>query len=297
MAMTKAERAAAAKRAAAKKTRQRSARAEATRITQKEKQPYVTAADAAAADAARTMTPEQIAAQYGANYAAATGTAGMLAPTTAANAANATSMLSGLVGALPGAGSYDVTSLLADYTGANAANARLGAMYAGSLAADICAAGAAGIAGAQGRASERMDRLSSEERELRLKGDVAGSNYLTNLNNILNIRGQRQNLALSKFQLEQAKREEERRGRGGSGGSTSTPTSTPAATTPATTRGQGIGVPGTSGYIPSIGEVIGSGGADAIPWYAQYGVDTTTPAAPTTPKPPRRVSPSGRYFN
>jgi hypothetical protein len=85
-------------------------------------------------------------------------------------------------------------------------------------------------------------------------------------------------------------------GGSGSGGSTSTPTPTPAATTPATTRGQGIGVPGTSGYIPSIGEVIGSGGADAIPWYAQYGVDTTTPAAPTTPKPPRRVSPSGRYY-
>jgi len=215
MAMTKAERAAAAKRA--EKKRRQSARAEATRITQKEQQPYITAADSAAADAARTMTPEQIAAQYGANYAAATGIAGTLAPTTAANAANATSMLSGLVGALPGAGSYDTTSLLSGFADSNAANARLGAMYAGSLAADIGAAGAAGIAGAQGRASERTDRLSSEERELRLKGDVAGSNYLTNLSNILNIRGQRQNLALSKFQLEQAKREEERRGRGGSG--------------------------------------------------------------------------------
>ena len=61
---------------------------------------------------------------------------------------------------------------------------------------------------------------------MRLKGDVAGSNYLTNLNNILNIRGQRQNLALSKFQLEQAKREEERRGGSGSGGTTTTPTPT-----------------------------------------------------------------------
>ena len=215
MAMTAAEKKAAA--AKAEKKRRQSARAEATRITQKEKQPYVTAADAAAADAARTMTAEQIAAQYGGNYAAATGTAGMLAPTTAANAANATSMLSGLVGALPGAGSYDTTSLLAGFADSNAANARLGAMYAGSLAADIGAAGAAGIAAAQGRASERTDRLSSEERELRLKGDIAGSNYTTNLSNILNIRGQRQNLALSKFQLEQAKREEERRG--GSGGS------------------------------------------------------------------------------
>lgn len=220
MAMTKAERQAAAR---AEKKRRQSAKAEATRITQKEKQPYVTAADAAAADAARTMTAEQIAAQYGGNYAAATGTAGMLAPTTATNAANATSMLSGLVGALPGAGSYDTTSLLAGFADSNTANARLGAMYAGSLAADIGAAGAAGIAAAQGRASERTDRLSAEERDLRLKGDVAGSNYLTNLNNILTIRGQRQNLALSKFQLEQAKREEERRGRGGSGsGSTST---------------------------------------------------------------------------
>jgi hypothetical protein len=135
----------------------------------------------------------------------------------AANAANATSMLSGLVGSLPGAGSYDTTSLLAGFTDANAANARLGAMYAGSLAADIGTAGAAGISMVQGRADERRDRLSAEERDMRLKGDIAGSNYLTNLSNILNIRGQRQNLALSKFQLEQAKREEERQRRGGSG--------------------------------------------------------------------------------
>jgi hypothetical protein len=160
------------------------------------------------------MTPEQIAAQYGANYAAATGMAGTIAPTSAANAANATSMLSGLVGSLPGAGSYDTTSLLAGFTDANAANARLGAMYAGSLAADIGTAGAAGISMAQGRADERTDRLSAEERDMRLKGDIAGCNYLTNLSNILNIRGQRQNLALSKFQLEQAKREEERQKRG-----------------------------------------------------------------------------------
>lgn len=218
MAMTAAEKKAAADKA--KRKRGQSARAEATRITQQEQQPYVTAADEAAKDAARTMTPDQITAQYGANYAAATGAAGMIAPTTAINAANATSMLSGLVGSLPGAGSYDTTSLLAGLTDANAANARLGQMYASSLAEDIKIAGAAGISMAQGRADERTDRLRSEERELRLKGDIAGSNYLTNLSNILNIRGQRQNLALSKFQLEQAKREEERqgRGRGGSGG-------------------------------------------------------------------------------
>lgn len=233
MAMTAAEKKAAAARA--EKKRRQSARAEATRITQREQQPYVTAADAAAADAARTMTPEQIAAQYGGGkYDEATATAGMLAPMTAANAANATSMLSGLVGSLPGAGSYDTTSLLAGFADSNAANARLGAMYAGSLATDIDAARAAGIAGAEGRASERTDRLRSEERELRLKGDIAGSNYLTNLSNILNIRGQRQNLALSKFQLEQAKREEERqkRGRGSSGMTTTTPTDT--TTTPTT---------------------------------------------------------------
>ena len=244
MAMTKAERQAAAR---AEKKRRQSAKAEATRITQREQQPYITAADAAAADAARTMTAEQIAAQYGGGkYDEATATAGMLAPTTAANAANATSMLSGLVGSLPGAGSYDTTSLLAGFADSNAANARLGAMYAGSLGADIGAAGAAGIAAAQGRASERTDRLSSEERELRLKGDVAGSNYLTNLNNILNIRGQRQNLALSKFQLEQAKREEERqkRGRGSSGMTTTTPTDTTTTPTapvaPFNYRGGGV---------------------------------------------------------
>ena len=69
---------------------------------------------------------------------------------------------------------------------------------------------------------------------MRLKGDIAGSNYLTNLSNILNIRGQRQNLALSKFQLEQAKREEERRG--GSGGSGSGASSTPVGETDAQRR-------------------------------------------------------------
>lgn len=222
MAMTAAEKKAAANRA--EKKRRQSARAEATRITQREQQPYITAADAAAADAARTMTPEQIAAQYGANYDAAIGTAGMIAPTTAANAANATSILGGLVGALPGAGSYDVTSLLADYTDANAANAGLGGMFAASLGADIGSARAAGIAGAQGRASERTDRLSSEERELRLKGDIAGSNYLTNLSNIFNIRGQRQNLAMNKLQMEaQRLANEKASGRGGSGGSNTIP--------------------------------------------------------------------------
>ena len=244
MAMTAAEKKAAAARA--EKKRKQSATAEAKRITQREQQPYITAADAAAADAALIMTPEQIAAQYGGGkYDEATAIAGMLAPTTAANAANATSMLSGLVGSLPGAGSYDTTSLLAGFADSNAANARLGAMYAGSLKSDIDDARAAGIAGAEGRASERTDRLRSEERELRLKGDIAGANYLTNLSNILNIRGQRQNLALSKFQLEQAKREEERRGRGGSGSSTTTtppttPTTTAAPQYPFDYRGGGV---------------------------------------------------------
>ena len=231
MAMTAAEKKAAA--AKAEKKRRQSARAEATRITQKEKQPYVTAADAAAADAARTMTAEQIAAQYGGNYAAATGTAGMLAPTTAANAVNATSMLSGLVGSLPGAGSYDTTSLLAGFADSNAANARLGAMYAGSLAADIGAARAAGIAATQGRASERTDRLSSEERELRLKGDIAGSNYTTNLSNILTIRAARQNLALNKLKIEAQRLANEKVSGTGSGSGGTTPTPTPAGETAA----------------------------------------------------------------
>ncbi len=194
----------------------RSPRAEAQRITQKEQQPYIAAADVAAADAGLIMTPEQIAAKYGANYDAAGDIAATLASSTEANAANATSMLSGIVGSLPGAGSYDTTSLLAGFTDANTSNKILGAKYAGSLAADIGAAAIAGIAMAEGRAEERKDRLRAEERELRLKGDIAGANYLTNLSNILNIRSQRQNLALSRFQLEQAKRDEKRRGSGSS---------------------------------------------------------------------------------
>ena len=275
MAMTKAERQAAAR---AEKKRRQSAKAEATRITQREQQPYITAADAAAADAARTMTAEQIAAQYGANYAAATGTAGMLAPTTAANAANATSMLSGLVGALPGAGSYDTTSLLAGFADSNAANARLGAMYAGSLGADIGAAGAAGIAAAQGRASERTDRLSSEERELRLKGDVAGSNYLTNLNNILTIRGQRQNLALAKFQLEQAKKDAANRGRGGSGGTSGGEEDTdPSGSTFFRDR---LGAAGQDLTEAQAKEIVQGGAAQSV-----YGLEGLISSTPTTQRP------------
>ena len=270
MAMTKAERQAAAR---AEKKRRQSAKAEATRITQKEQQPYITAADAAAADAARTMTAEQIAAQYGANYAAATGTAGTLAPTTAANAANATSMLSGLVGSLPGAGSYDTTSLLAGFADSNAANARLGAMYAGSLGADIGAAGAAGIAAAQGRASERTDRLSAEERELRLKGDVAGSNYLTNLNNILTIRGQRQNLALAKFQLEQAKKDAANRGRGGSGGTSGGEEDTdPSGSTFFRDR---LGAAGQDLTEAQAKEIVQGGAAQSV--YGLEGLISSTP--------------------
>lgn len=275
MAMTKAERQAAAR---AEKKRRQSAKAEATRITQREQQPYITAADAAAADAARTMTAEQIAAQYGANYAAATGTAGTLAPTTAANAANATSMLSGLVGSLPGAGSYDTTSLLAGFADSNAANARLGAMYAGSLAADIGAAGAAGIAAAQGRASERTDRLSAEERELRLKGDVAGSNYLTNLNNILTIRGQRQNLALSKFQLEQAKKDAANRGRGGSGGTSGGGEDTGAGGS--TFFRNRLGAAGQDLTEAQAKEIVQGGAAQSV-----YGLEGLISSTPTTQRP------------
>ncbi len=276
MAMTAAEKKAAAARA--DKKRRQSAKAEATRITQKEQQPYITAADAAAADAARTMTPEQIAAQYGGNYAAATGTAGMLAPTTAANAANATSMLSGLVGSLPGAGSYDTTSLLAGFADSNAANARLGAMYAGSLGADIGAAGAAGIAGAQGRASERTDRLSAEERELRLKGDVAGSNYLTNLSNILNIRGQRQNLALSKFQLEQAKKDAANRGRGGSGGTSGGGEDTGAGGS--TFFRDRLGAAGQDLTEAQAKEIVQKGAGQSV-----YGLEGLISSTPTTQRP------------
>ena len=275
MAMTKAERQAAAR---AEKKRRQSAKAEATRITQREQQPYITAADAAAADAARTMTAEQIAAQYGANYAAATGTAGTLAPTTAANAANATSMLSGLVGSLPGAGSYDTTSLLAGFADSNAANARLGAMYGTSLAADIGAAGAAGIAAAQGRASERTDRLSAEERELRLKGDVAGSNYLTNLSNILNIRGQRQNLALSKFQLEQAKKDAANRGRGGSGGTSGGGEDT--GTGGSTFFRDRLGAAGQDLTEAQAKEIVQGGAAQSV-----YGLEGLISSTPTTQRP------------
>ena len=99
----------------------------------------------------------------------------------------------------------------------------LAGQFGTSLASNIRNNQLVNISGAEVRRDERSDKLRTEARALQMQGDVAASDYLTPLNNILATRGQRQNLALSKFQLEQAKREEERQGRGGSGGgSTST---------------------------------------------------------------------------
>lgn len=190
--------------------------------------PYRKSARAAEDDAARGMTDAQIQALYGGSYDAATASAGKIGANTAAGAANASSILSGLVGSLPGAGSYDVTGLLTDYTNANTANAQLGQMYQASLQADIGTARNAGLAMAQGRRDERSDKLNAEARGLRLQGNVAAADTQTPLNNMLSIRAARQNLAMLKLQIEAQRMANDKAGRGGSGGSGGTsPTTDP----------------------------------------------------------------------
>jgi hypothetical protein len=240
--------------------------------------PYRTAATAAETDAARGMTDAQIAELYGAGYGAAGGIAGMIGGAAGTGAANASSILSGLVGALPGAGSYDVTSLLADYTGANAANADLGRMYGASLAADIGTAAASGLSVARGRRDERSDRLNAEARALQMQGDVAASDYLTPLNNILATRGARQNLALAKFQFEQAKKDAANRGRGGSGGTNGGGEDTVAGGS--TFFRDRLGAPGQDLTEAQAKEIVQQGAKDSI-----YGLDGLISSTPTTQRP------------
>lgn len=65
------------------------------------------------------------------------------------------------------------------------------------------------------------------------------------------------------------------KGRGGSSGSSTTSSDTTPTTEASTgpANGQGIGVPGKPGYIPSIGEIVNARQQNPnLPWYAQYGV-------------------------
>jgi hypothetical protein len=176
--------------------------------------PYFTAADATLADADRGMTDAEIAAKFSPAYDAAANAALGIGGAATNLYGNASSILSGLVGALPGSGSYDITSLLGGITADNAASGTLAGQFGVSLASDIRNNQAVNISGAEARRDERSDKLRTEARALQMQGDVAASDYLTPLNNILATRAARQNLAMAKFQLEQAKREEERRGRG-----------------------------------------------------------------------------------
>lgn len=239
--------------------------------------PYRTAATAAETDAARGMTDAQIAELYGAGYGAAGGIAGMIGGAAGSGAANASSILGGLVGALPGAGSYDVTSLLADYTGANAANADLGMMYGASLAADVGTAAASGLAVARGRRDERSDRLNAEARALQMQGDVAASDYLTPLNNILATRGARQNLALAKFQFEQAKKDAANRGRGGSGGTSGGGDTGAGGSTFFRDR---LGAAGQDMTEAQAKEIVQGGAADSV-----YGLEGLISSTPTIQRP------------
>ena len=196
--------------------------------------PYTAAATATEADANRGMTDDQIAAKFSPAYDAAANAALGIGGAATNLYGNASSILSGLVGALPGSGSYDITSLLGGITADNAASGTLAGQFGVSLASDIRNNQAVNISGAEARRDERSDRLRAEARALQMQGDVAASDYLTPLNNILATRAARQNLAMLKLQMEaQRLANEKASGRGGSGGSTPTPTPTPTPTTTA----------------------------------------------------------------
>jgi len=181
--------------------------------------PYVTAAAATQADADRGMTDAQIAAKFSPAYDLAAGQALGIGGAASNIYSNASSILGGLVGALPGAGSYDITSLLSGITADNAASGTLAGQFGTSLASSIRNSQIANISGAEVRRDERSDRLGSEARGLRLQGDVAASDFLTPLNNILATRGARQNLAMSKLQMEGQRLANEKAARDGRGGS------------------------------------------------------------------------------
>jgi hypothetical protein len=181
--------------------------------------PYTAAATATEADANRGMTDDQIAAKFSPAYDAAANAALGIGGAATNLYGNASSILSGLVGALPGSGSYDITSLLGGITADNAASGTLAGQFGVSLASDIRNNQAVNISGAEARRDERSDRLGAEARGLRLQGDVASSDYLTPLNNILATRAARQNLAMLKLQMEaQRLANESAGGSGGSGG-------------------------------------------------------------------------------
>ena len=196
--------------------------------------PYFTAADATLADADRGMTDAQIAAKFSPAYDLAAGEALGIGGAATNLYSNASSLLSGLVGALPGAGSYDITSLLSGITADNAASGTLAGQFGTSLASNIRNNQLVNISGAEVRRDERSDKLRTEARALQMQGDVAASDYLTPLNNILATRASRQNLAMLKLQMEAQRLANEKAARDGRGGSGSSTTTTPP-TTPTTT--------------------------------------------------------------
>jgi len=196
--------------------------------------PYVTAAAATEADADRGMTDAQIAAKFSPAYDFAAGQALGIGGAASNIYSNASSILGGRGSAQKKAGSYDITSLLSGITADNAASGTLAGQFGTSLASSIRNSQIANISGAEVRRDERSDRLGSEARGLRLQGDVAASDFLTPLNNILATRGARQNLAMLKLQMEAQRLANEKAARDGRGGSGSSTTTTPP-TTPATT--------------------------------------------------------------
>lgn len=175
-------------------------------------------------DKKRLMSDAQIQASVASNYANVPGLIGGMQGFIQGNAALSSGILGGFANALPGGQSFDVQNILTDYQNADASNASLGGMFAQSLGADTQASMTRSKAVTTGSRDAEYARLSDQARGFTLDASNAKSDYLARVSELLGIRGQRQNLAATKLQMEQSKRAEARlgSGRGGSPSPTST---------------------------------------------------------------------------
>lgn len=189
----------------------------AERLAQRAGDPYAKAASVIDAEAARGMTDAEIAAKFAPAYDTAAGMATGIGTAATNLYGNTAGLLSGLAGSLPGGDSSAITSLLGGITNDLKGAGTLGAQYGLSLANDIRNQATTNISGAEARRDERSDRLGAEARALRLQGDVASSDYMTPLNNLLATRSSRQNLAMTKLQIEAQRRANEIAGVSNSG--------------------------------------------------------------------------------
>ena len=189
----------------------------AERLAQRAGTPFTTGAKAIEAEAARGMSDEEIAAKFRPAFDVAASQAASIGTGATNLSSNTAGLLSGLFSSLPGGDSSAIASLLSGITSDLKGVGTLGAQYGLSLANDIRNQANTSISGAEARRDERSDRLGAEARALRLQGDVASADYMTPLNNLLATRASRQNLAMTKLQIEAQRRANEIAGVSNSG--------------------------------------------------------------------------------